>query len=148
MGRLPNHLWRRAVELVYLAGRQGNDGSLPNIAEMSWALRIPEEKVIEDIRSLVEVGIVTVCTTDAAGTGETPEGWVVTNFKKRQYSESFERVKRYSNAESNAHVTKNESISNSSSSSESDSEEGGVGIETSTLPFWQELEKLVGRMEK
>jgi hypothetical protein len=35
MGCLPNHLWRRAVELFLLAGREGNDGALPPIEEMA-----------------------------------------------------------------------------------------------------------------
>jgi hypothetical protein len=96
MGRLPDHLWRFAVELFLLAGRQGNDGSLPTITEMAWTLRMPEEKVIEDIRSLAEVGIVTARATDAGCTGEVKDGeWCVTHFQERQKCESFERVKRY-----------------------------------------------------
>jgi len=38
MGRLTNHLWRRAVELFLLAGREGNDGALPPVEEMAWIL--------------------------------------------------------------------------------------------------------------
>ena len=49
MGRLPNHLWRRAVELFLLAGRQGNDGALPPVKEMAWTLRLSEDKVLEDL---------------------------------------------------------------------------------------------------
>ena len=95
MGRLPDHLWKFAVELFLLAGREGNDGSLPPLAEMAWTLRVPEEKVLEDIRSLVEVGVVHACATHP-GTGEEKEGvWCVTHFQERQKCESYERVKRY-----------------------------------------------------
>jgi len=40
MGRLSNHLWRRAVEFFLLAGREGNDGALPPVEEMAWTLRL------------------------------------------------------------------------------------------------------------
>jgi hypothetical protein len=39
MGRLPDHLWRRAVELFLLAGRAGNDGALPALREYVQARR-------------------------------------------------------------------------------------------------------------
>ena len=73
---------------------------------------------------------------------ETPQGWVVTNFKERQYSESYERMKRYRernkernrDGHCNDSVTDDESIYISNSSSLSDSEEGGVGGETSPPP--------------
>jgi len=39
MGRLVNHLWRRAVELFLLAGRGGNDGALLPEEEMAWSKR-------------------------------------------------------------------------------------------------------------
>jgi hypothetical protein len=123
-GTLPEFMKWRAIELFLVAGENGNDGLLPPVARLAWRLRLDEVKIAETLSALTQVGVV----------HETPEGWVVTNFKKRQYSESFERVKRYrerfSNADSNAPVTNNDSIYISSSSSVSDSEEGGVGGET------------------
>src|SRR5919109_2595654 len=85
MGWLSNHLWRRAIELFLLAGRNGNDGLLPPVEEMAWVLRLSQDKVLEDLIGLAEVGVV----------HETPQGWMVTHFKDRQYSESYERTKRY-----------------------------------------------------
>jgi len=35
MGRLQNHLWRRAVELLLFAGREGNDGALLPVEAMA-----------------------------------------------------------------------------------------------------------------
>jgi hypothetical protein len=124
IGMLSEYLKWRAVELFLVAGENGNDGLLPPVARLAWRLRLDEVKIAETLSALTQVGIV----------HETPEGWVVTNFKERQYSESYERVKRYrerySNGECNGDVTKNDSIYYSSSSSDSDSEEGGVGGET------------------
>ncbi len=108
MARLPNHLWRRLVELFLLAGRQGNDGALPPVEEMAWTLRLSKDKLLEDLHSLAEIGVVHTCAT-AAGTGEARGGrnaagtkpagqaelWFVTHFKERQTSESLERVRRY-----------------------------------------------------
>jgi hypothetical protein len=119
MGRLSNHLWRRAIELFLLAGKNGNDGLLPPVEEMAWVLRLSNDKLLEDLIGLAEVGVV----------HETPEGWVVTHFKDRQHSESYERVKRYRERESNA--KSNEDVtgvpSTSTSSSDSSFEGGGMG---------------------
>lgn len=121
MGRLPDWLWRRAIELFLLAGENGNDGLLPPVEDMAWRLRISPEKLTEALQALSQVGVV----------HETPAGWMVTHFKDRQYSESYERVKRfrerYSNAASNADETEVESTSSSESESVSgsESEEGG-----------------------
>lgn len=74
MGRLPNHLWRRAIELFLLAGRNGNGGVLRPVEEMAWALRSSPDEIRSSLMSLAEIGVV----------HETPDGWVVTNFAKRQ----------------------------------------------------------------
>jgi hypothetical protein len=124
MGRLANHLWKRAVELFLLAGREGNDGALPPVEEMAWTLRLAADKVLEDIHSLEEVGVVRE---------KEPGTWLVTHFKERQISESYDRVKRfrerYSNAERNGDVAAGSSTSTSLSKTDSDSvseEEEGV----------------------
>ena len=160
IARLPDHLWRRQMELSILAGKHGDDGALPSVQDMAWKLHLPEEKMLEDLHSLEEAGLVYTC----ASTGETePVEWVVTDFKERQTSESYERVKRYkqrysnatsngdsnddsngeyneeSNGDSNAEVAAAPSNSNSTSISNSDSnsleEEGIQGEgEPSVLP--------------
>lgn len=119
MGRLPNHLWRRGIEFFLLAGKNGDTGALPPVEEMAWALRSSDDEVRKSLMSLAEIGVV----------HETPEGWVVTHFKDRQYSESYERVKRYRNAKRNEDETEVYLSSSSSDSGFSDSlsEGGGVG---------------------
>jgi hypothetical protein len=124
MGRLTNHLWRRAVELFLLAGREGNDGALPPVEEMAWILRLSEDKVLEDLHGLAEVGVVHEAK---------PGVWFVTNFKKRQTSESYDRVKRYrerySNGTCNGEVAGVASTSSSPSLSFSDSVSSEEGVQ-------------------
>ncbi len=124
MGRLANHLWRRAVELFLLAGREGNDGALPPVEEMAWTLRLSEDKVLEDLHGLAEVGVVHEAESGV---------WFVTNFKERQTSESYERVKRYReryrNGQCNGDVAAGPSTSLSDSDSVSAEEEGVQGEE-------------------
>lgn len=116
-GMLPEYMKWRAIELFLVAGENGDDGLLPPIERLAWRLRLDKTKIAETLSALTQVGVV----------NETPRGWMVTNFKKRQYSESYERVKhfreqnkeRYSNVTSNANVTAEESSSTSYSDSNS-----------------------------
>ena len=86
MCRLPDHLYRRAIELFLLAGKNGEDGSLPSLDDMAWILRTPEDQLLADLQELAAIQIVT----------DTDEGWLVTHFAKRQEATpSTERVKRY-----------------------------------------------------
>lgn len=119
MGRLPDWLWRRAVELFLIAGENGDDGILPPEDDLVWRLRLDRSGLLNALRALQELGIVKEAE---------PEHWIVCNFKERQYSESYERVKRYrnrySNEESNADETRKESpLLSSSSTSDSREEE-------------------------
>ena len=134
MGRLPDWLWRRAIELFLLAGENGNDGLLQPVTDLAWRLRTPEEKLTESLVALSEVGVV----------HETPRGWVVTHFKERQEPvSSTERVRLFRQRErnddetevkrkSNKKETMKKSDSVSVSVSVSDSEEGVVGGEIQT----------------
>ena len=143
MGQLPDWLWRRAIELFLLAGENGNDGLLQPVTDLAWRLRTSLQKLTESLVALSEVGVV----------HETPQGWLVTNFKKRQYSESMERTRRYRTRNGDRHsdgvgdgisdgaVTDDESISYSVS--DSSLEERCVGGETKPPP--SETPKLPNR---
>ncbi|MFH2040136.1 MAG: DnaD domain protein [Chloroflexota bacterium] len=86
MSRMPNYLWRRTLELAMLAGEHGDDGLLGPVADMAYVLRIEESDLDKSLRTLSEIGIV----------HETPQGWVVTNFKESQAAiSSTERVQAY-----------------------------------------------------
>lgn len=88
MANLPDHLWRRAVELFLMAKENGNDGTLQPVAVLAWRLRIAEPRLSENLESLAEAGVVEKAPNGA---------WKVKNFEKYQMgsSESADRVKRY-----------------------------------------------------
>ena len=89
-GILPEFMKWRAIELFLVAGENGNDGLLPPVERLAWRLRLPQEKLAETLSAIAQVGVV----------HETPEGWVVTNFMKRQAAIPVgERVKRYRGTE-------------------------------------------------
>jgi DnaD/phage-associated family protein len=110
-GELPEFIKWRAIELFLVAGENGDDGLLPSVKRLAWRLRLDEDKINEALSTLALVGVV----------HETPDGWCVTHFKDRQYSESYERVKRYRNAKSNGTCNENVTDILSSSTSSSDS---------------------------
>ncbi|MFC2028309.1 DnaD domain protein [Chloroflexota bacterium] len=86
MGQLPNWLWRRAIEFFMIAGEFGEKGLLRPIPDMAWRLRIGEDDLSKSLEALSEVGVVT----------ETPDGWKVTHFEKRQAPpSSTERVRKF-----------------------------------------------------
>lgn len=86
MGRMPDWLWRRTVEMFLVAGENGKDGLLQPVRDLAWRLRTSDEKLTESLAALSQVGVV----------HETPEGWVVTHFKTRQaVSISTERVRKF-----------------------------------------------------
>lgn len=85
MGTLPDHLWRRAIELFLLAGRNRGGGALPPIKDVAWVLRITETRLSENLEALSLAGI----------THEKDGIWYISNFNKYQKSESNERVKRF-----------------------------------------------------
>lgn len=85
-GELPEFQKWRAIELFLVAGENGDDGLLPPVARLAWRLRLDEVKLAETLSALTEVGVV----------HETPEGWVVTHFRKRQERiEGAERTRLY-----------------------------------------------------
>lgn len=124
LGPLPVWLKWRFVELLLVAAEGDGSGTLPPVTQLAWRLRVDEIDLLKSLRALCEIGV--VC--------EQGDHWKVANFEKRQYSESYERVKRFKerernakrNAVGNGDETENESTSKSNSNSVS-SEGGGVG---------------------
>jgi DnaD/phage-associated family protein len=154
-GTLPEFIKWRAIELFLVAGENGNDGLLPPVTRLAWRLRLDEVKIAETLSALTQVGVV----------HETPEGWVVTNFTKRQAAVPVaERVRRSrirddpvttSYKSGNDYVTKRyktcngsgggDSTSTSISSSVSESlEEERVQGEEKPADVFQNYEKNIG----
>lgn len=90
MAVLPDRLWRRIVELFLLAGRTGDSGVLPSVTGIAWILRIPVDDVQLDMEQIATTGII----------HETENGWVVSQFEKRQSpSSSSERSRKQRESE-------------------------------------------------
>ena len=85
MGRLPDALFRRAIEFFLIAGENGRDGGLPALADMAWRLRADEIELLAQMEDLEALNIL---SRDAQG------GWQVTHFAKRQApSPAVERMR-------------------------------------------------------
>lgn len=86
MGRLPDNIWRRAIELFLMAGELDDQGRLPCTGDIAWILKLTEEALEADMNRLEAVGILT----------KNDEGWLVTNFAKRQApTETVDRVRQF-----------------------------------------------------
>ena len=111
IGLMPDWLFRRFMQFLLVAREYNHDGLLGPVSELAWRLRSSEDDMLDVLRTMSEIGIV----------AETPDGWLVVNFSKRQYSESYDRVKRfrerYRNGACNGDVAAD--ISSSASPSES-----------------------------
>jgi hypothetical protein len=86
MGRLPDHLWRRIIELFLMAGDVDQEGKLPCVADMAWRLRVDEAELQDDLDAIEKIGVVT-----------RENGYlIVTRFADRQAPVSdAERMRRY-----------------------------------------------------
>jgi hypothetical protein len=74
MGRLPDRLFRRCIQLFLLAGEYDQDGLLPELADMAWRFHLTDEELEADLAELARINI-TACTE---------HGWLVVHFAKRQ----------------------------------------------------------------
>lgn len=88
MGRLPDRLWRRTIEMFLLAGEMDQeDGRLPAPSDMSWRLRVSDDELEADLAELERIGLLTRLSDGA---------WTVTNFANRQAARtSTERTQEF-----------------------------------------------------
>lgn len=86
MGRMPDRLWRRTIELFLIAGEQDNEGHLPKLGDMAYRLRLSDDELAEDLDELQKMNII-----------HNDDGvWIVTKFAERQSPDSdAERMRRY-----------------------------------------------------
>lgn len=89
MGMMPDHLFRRTIELFLLAGQEEKGGMLPNVRHIAWALHTTEKDIIETGEKLVKLGILEISSG----------GYRVTHFTERQVTQlsDAERAKNYRN---------------------------------------------------
>lgn len=74
MGQLPDHLWRRCIELFLIAGEYNQSGQLPNLNDTAWRLRTNAEMLEAELNDLARWGI----------TNMVDGHWSVTKFEERQ----------------------------------------------------------------
>jgi len=104
MGRLPDRLYRRVIELLLLAGEIDDGGYLPDVVDMAWRLRADDD-FQNDMTTIEETGIITF----------SPERqhYYVTQFAKRQAASTDAERKSYQrqrDRKQNPIVTKRDSI--------------------------------------
>ena len=86
MGRMPDHLWRRTIELFLVAGEEDAEGLLPKLCDMAYRLRVTDDELTKDLDELEKLGVI----------HKEEAGWVVTRFAERQAPVSdAERMRRY-----------------------------------------------------
>lgn len=92
MGKLQDHLWRRAIELFLIAGESEDAGRLPKLADLAWRLRVSEDDVTQDLEALAIYDVEIV--------NQQEDGWYVTKFADRQAAvPSEERGRRFRDRE-------------------------------------------------
>jgi hypothetical protein len=90
MGRMPDRLWRRTIELFLLAGELDEEGLLPEVRDMAWRLRLDDDSLSDDLSLLETYKIV----------HRENNRYVVTKFADRQSAmSSAERTRRYRETE-------------------------------------------------
>lgn len=144
MGKMPDWLWRRTVELFLLAGENGNDGELPSVSDMAWRLRSDEPKLSEALRALERVGVVEPL----------PEGkWKVKNFVKRNEAlddVTRQRLHRESSRKGDYYghhgVTKRDTDTETDSETETEQKERESGPPDDFSKMQGICEKLTGRL--
>lgn len=105
MCMLPDHLYRRVVELFLVAGRHKWSNDLPSLEVMAWTLRTSQDALESDLVELQN-------TTGIVQEIETGK-WIVTNFEKRQTAATVnERVHRYREQKQKSEYYGNETLQN------------------------------------
>jgi len=112
---LDDHLWRRFVEVLLLAGENNEDGYLPQLEDMAWALRDNTEILETDLNELIRIGII-----------EYRDGrYYVRNFSKRQEplpKAEYMRRKRNETQLQEHYQSRYQHVTNSNAESDTDTE--------------------------
>lgn len=103
VGRMPDRLFRRTIELFLLAGKSdNNEGVLPPIEDIAWLLRVDEAVLLDDLYALQALDIVHEIE---------PGIWVVTHFSERQDPDTpAERVAKHRKNVTKRYNTRNEDV--------------------------------------
>jgi len=101
MGTMDDHLYRRTIEMMLLAGDAQLDGLLPNVTDMSWRLRTTPEEIVTVLEQLEKLEIV-----HRAG-----DDWILTNFAERQAKmDAADRMRRMRDRKRKEHYYGDETV--------------------------------------
>lgn len=119
MARLPADLWRLAVELMLMAGKEGEEGVLPPLADMAWSLRRRDEDLEEDLGKLSQA--IGVAYDLKLGR------WVLTHFVERQAAlTSTERKRKQRGSNAISEMGQEKPVDHSSDLGKTNDEDGDV----------------------
>ncbi len=112
---MPDWMKWRFIQFLLAAREYNHDGLLAPVAQLARRLRIEEDDLVSTLRTMSETGIV----------AETPDGWLVVNFAKRQARvEGVDRTQQWrerkragDNIVTSCHKNSDEPLSQDSSSS-------------------------------
>lgn len=76
MGQLPDHLWRRVVEMFLFAGKLDATGLLPPVQDMAWTLHTTPDALAADLEELASLPRPILAKNE--------DGWIVCQFDDRQ----------------------------------------------------------------
>lgn len=99
--RLSGDLFKTWFNLLCLAS--GNNGLLPSISDIAFALRLPDKEVEKRLQTLVDSGLF-----DVSEDGTQPHNWRFRQFKS---DVSTERVNRFRNRKRNVSSTVSRNVS-------------------------------------
>jgi len=86
VAHMTDHQFRRFIEFLLFAKELDKDGMLGSVQDICWRLRVSQEECETLLAEFAEMNI----------TKNTPDGWVLVHFAKRQErSESAERVAKW-----------------------------------------------------
>jgi len=91
MAMMPDNLWRRTIELFFLACEEDGEnksGKLPDINTIAWKLRIPVNQAEQELNELIERGFVE----------QTENGYILIDYYETQRAKTdAERMRDYRN---------------------------------------------------
>ena len=144
VGMMADWTFRRFIQFLLVARERSQNGLLGPVSELAWRLRSSEDDMLNALRTMSETGIV----------AETPDGWLVVNFIKRQSALTDAERSQLYRERHNSVTTRDtkpsrsegdDSISISPSNSLSSLEDRGMGEETKNAPAQHLFTDVLGK---
>jgi hypothetical protein len=130
MGRLPDALFRRTIELFLIAGDCNRAGKLPPLTDIAWRLRADEIELLTQMEDLEALNILSRSVDGS---------WRVAHFKERQEASPMaERVRRHRRAERSGekppYKASNDTVTDRYTDTDTDADGRGLQEQASEYP--------------